>query len=228
MSRPFASRKNALGICDRCGLSYKLKQLKMEFVNLNKSNLMVCPECWDPDHPQNWLGRIDYDDPQALQNPRIDTGVVDGNYGNAIRFEFKTDTESFTATNSTLTFVTGGTVVNTATGSDPQIALASGVDAVASTYINIRARVKRLVAGTWSGQFFWQRTITDSTYTQGRSLRVSEPDWIGMGDPYRDLLWEMEGVTDWDGTIEKIRFDFFSDNLSSIEIDWIRLESKNG
>jgi len=37
---------------------------------------LVCPECWDPDHPQLMLGTFPVDDPQGLRNPRKDTTYV--------------------------------------------------------------------------------------------------------------------------------------------------------
>jgi hypothetical protein len=74
MPQPFATEKRALGICDRCGLSFKLAELRYETINLNKNNLRVCRVCWDPDHPQLQLGRYIVDDPIALREARIDTG----------------------------------------------------------------------------------------------------------------------------------------------------------
>lgn len=70
----YASGKKALGICDRCGFQYKLRQLKEEVVAGNLSGLLTCPECWDSDHPQNDLGKYPVHDPQALRNPRPDAG----------------------------------------------------------------------------------------------------------------------------------------------------------
>tara|TARA_R110000796_G_scaffold1480_1_gene5896 strand:- start:1110 stop:1976 length:867 start_codon:yes stop_codon:yes gene_type:complete len=66
----FAQGRRSFGFCDRCGFRYNLRELKSETVNLVSTNLLVCPECWDPDHPQNMLGRVRADDPQALRNPR--------------------------------------------------------------------------------------------------------------------------------------------------------------
>ena len=43
----FASGKYALAICDRCGQQYKFLQLKKEW-----NGLEVCPECYEPKHPQ--------------------------------------------------------------------------------------------------------------------------------------------------------------------------------
>jgi hypothetical protein len=68
----FASGKNAISECDRCGQRFKLKVLKTEIIKLKNYNLLVCPECWDPDHPQLQLGMFPVDDPQALKNPRPD------------------------------------------------------------------------------------------------------------------------------------------------------------
>jgi len=43
----FASGKYALAICDRCGQQYKFLELKKEW-----NGLQVCPECYEPKHPQ--------------------------------------------------------------------------------------------------------------------------------------------------------------------------------
>jgi len=76
MGNRFASGKNSIAECDRCGFRYKLKQLKKEIVKLKEYNLMVCPECWTPDQPQLQLGMFPVDDPQAVRNPRNDTTYV--------------------------------------------------------------------------------------------------------------------------------------------------------
>ena len=73
MGNRFASGKNAIAECDRCGQRFKLKVLKTEIIKLKNYNLLVCPACWDPDHPQLQLGMFPVDDPQALRNPRPDT-----------------------------------------------------------------------------------------------------------------------------------------------------------
>jgi hypothetical protein len=76
MSNRFASGKNAIAECDRCGQRFKLKVLKTEIIKTKEYNLMVCPPCWDPDHPQLQLGMYPVDDPQALRNPRPDRSYV--------------------------------------------------------------------------------------------------------------------------------------------------------
>lgn len=77
MATRFASYKRAFGFCDRCGQRYDLRHLKKYFIMGKLINSKVCPECWDPDHPQNWVGIIGSqkvsNDPQALREPRPDT-----------------------------------------------------------------------------------------------------------------------------------------------------------
>lgn len=72
MGNRFASGKNAIAECDRCGQRYKLKELKKQVLKTKVYNLLVCPTCWDPDHPQLQLGMYPVDDPQGLRDPRRD------------------------------------------------------------------------------------------------------------------------------------------------------------
>ena len=91
MSNRFASGKNAIAECDRCGFRYKLKQLKKEVVKTKTYNLLVCPTCWTPDQPQLQLGMYPVDDPQAIREPRRDLSytvsglLADGNPGEGSR-----------------------------------------------------------------------------------------------------------------------------------------------
>ena len=76
MGNRFASGKKSIALCDRCGQRFKLKTLKEEIIKTKRYNLLVCEECWDPDHPQLQLGMYPVDDPQAVRNPRTDTTYV--------------------------------------------------------------------------------------------------------------------------------------------------------
>ena len=76
MGNRFASGKHSIAECDRCGQQFKLKQLKFEVIKTKLYQLKVCPECWDPDHPQLQLGMYPVDDPQAVRQPRKDTTYV--------------------------------------------------------------------------------------------------------------------------------------------------------
>ena len=73
MPSKFASAKNSIAQCDRCGFRFKLKQLKTLVIKTKNVNILVCPECWEPDQPQLSLGLYPVNDPQAVRNPRPDS-----------------------------------------------------------------------------------------------------------------------------------------------------------
>jgi len=76
MGNRFASGKNSIAMCDRCGQQFKLTALRKEIVKTKLNNVLVCPQCFDPDQPQLQLGMYPVDDPQAVRNPRNDTTYV--------------------------------------------------------------------------------------------------------------------------------------------------------
>jgi len=77
MSSKYASAKHTIAECDRCGFQYKLKELKDLFIRTTETNIKVCKECWEPDHPQNMQGMYPVDDPQAVKDPRPDLNLVE-------------------------------------------------------------------------------------------------------------------------------------------------------
>jgi hypothetical protein len=52
VSNRFSSGKNAIAQCDRCNFRFPLKELKQLVIKTKNVNILVCPECWDPDQPQ--------------------------------------------------------------------------------------------------------------------------------------------------------------------------------
>ena len=66
----FAKGKYAFGYCDKTGFRYDLKDLVDEVSNGTKTGFRVGNDVVDPDHPQNFLGRVRIFDPQSLLNPR--------------------------------------------------------------------------------------------------------------------------------------------------------------
>lgn len=72
MGNRFASGRKSLAVCDVCGFTFKLRELRNVITKGRDTNVKACPECWDPDHPQLHLGEFPVDDPQALRNPRPD------------------------------------------------------------------------------------------------------------------------------------------------------------
>lgn len=82
MSNRFASAKNAISECDVCGFRYKLTKLRPLVIKTKVTNILACPECWNPDQPQLQIGMYPTDDPQAVRNPRPDVSyTVSGNNG---------------------------------------------------------------------------------------------------------------------------------------------------
>jgi hypothetical protein len=73
MPNQFSSGKYAIAQCDRCNFRFKLKQLKTLVIKTKNVNILVCPECWEPDQPQLQLGMYPVYDPQAVRNPRVDS-----------------------------------------------------------------------------------------------------------------------------------------------------------
>lgn len=65
----------ALGLCDRCGFTFRLNQLHVEFYDQRPDGLLVCDVCCDVDNPQLQLGLYPINDPQSLYDPRPDTGI---------------------------------------------------------------------------------------------------------------------------------------------------------
>ena len=83
MPNRFASGKHAIAECDRCGFQYKLNKLKPLVIKTKNVNIIVCPTCWEKDHPQLQLGMYPVDDPQALRNPRPDNSYYQAGLNNA-------------------------------------------------------------------------------------------------------------------------------------------------
>ena len=73
MAAKYASAKNSIAECDRCGQRYKLTELRKLTIKTKQVSIKVCKECWEPDHPQLQLGMYPVYDPQAVREPRPDT-----------------------------------------------------------------------------------------------------------------------------------------------------------
>lgn len=68
----YSRGKHAFGYCDRTGFRYPLSDLVYEYRNGVKTGLRVGRDVVDPDHPQNFTGRVKTDDPRSLFDPRPD------------------------------------------------------------------------------------------------------------------------------------------------------------
>ena len=236
----YAVGKKAFGFCDRCGFRYPLDELRKETVNAFKIDSKVCEECWDPDHPQNKLGKENPSDPQALFDPRPDTGLTASRYGDSILWDFDSDREYWMGLAGQPPW-SGGEIVLTTSSSGLDVYVerrdftdSSAVSVDASTYKYIRVRVKRTSewvssASTdgWLGRLWWN---DDGAYTSSKSKDVLQPVWTEMGDPYHILTWDLSQDSNWTGTIDKLKINFNQigsgtwTSVGSYTIDYIRAE----
>jgi hypothetical protein len=69
----YARASKAFGFCDRTGFRYPLKDLVYEVRDGQQTGFRVGRDVVDPDHPQNFVGRLKVNDPQSLFDPRPDT-----------------------------------------------------------------------------------------------------------------------------------------------------------
>lgn len=72
----YSRGSRALGLCDRCGLTWLLKELREEVQHRQLTGMKVCPDCFDGDHPQNFVGENFQPEFQALWDPRPDSGAA--------------------------------------------------------------------------------------------------------------------------------------------------------
>lgn len=73
---------DAKATCDRCGIwNFKHSELRNQVIAGSFSGLMVCPRCYDEDHPQQFVGRYTKPERVSVRNPRPDTGSTRGGVG---------------------------------------------------------------------------------------------------------------------------------------------------
>lgn len=80
MGSKYASQKNSIAECDRCGFRYKLKELRKLTIKTKQVSIKVCNTCWEPDQPQLSLGLYPVNDPQAVREPRPDVSYRQAGY----------------------------------------------------------------------------------------------------------------------------------------------------
>lgn len=60
------------GICDRCGLRFKLSSLRDEYLIGRPTGMKVCKSCYDESHPQLDVRGVRTDDKQYVKGSRSD------------------------------------------------------------------------------------------------------------------------------------------------------------
>ena len=71
----FALGKHSYGVCDRCGFRVRYLNLRMEWTGFK-----VCPECFEPKHPQLEPPR-QTTDPEALRQARPEVPLPQSQLG---------------------------------------------------------------------------------------------------------------------------------------------------
>ena len=201
---------------------------------MHVTGLLVCSECWDPDQPQNQLGRFPVSDPQALRNPRP-TGESGGRVvAGSLSYDFSDGIDGFTVTEGSLSSSGGNLRLDVSASSASSILSKLGVSIDTSKYRYIRMKVRFPELVSSPNQAFrvsWFRS-GDSGYEP--AIEDTDLDLNGNLGIWRELSWDTQkdknvsgGMSDWSGTVEKFRFEFFGnipDSTTVIEIDWIRFE----
>ena len=183
----FASARKALAICDVCGFSYKLKELRPLYVKGNNTNVLACPTCWNPDHPQLSLGEFPVNDPQALRNPRPDTAELAPSRNNQYGFNPVGLNDPFNLQDNNLIVRSSvGSVVVTATSGTSSAINVTGVSStsgIGAPTISVNTGYTVTVANPGSGNRYYingalQPTLTlseGSTYVFNWSAATGHP-----------------------------------------------------
>ena len=85
-------------VCNRCGFKFKASQLRETW-----DHLWVCPEDWEPRHPQDFVRGVKDQDPVPFTNPEpadVHVSVI-YDYGSGVN-ENTIPTGTFTTNNETL------------------------------------------------------------------------------------------------------------------------------
>ena len=87
----YATGKHAVGQCQRCGFKYKYRELRQD----GDSNLIVCKDCYDEEHPAD--RPVPTHDDIALYKPAPDLDAAAANVitGGTIKEELFPDEPSF-------------------------------------------------------------------------------------------------------------------------------------
>ena len=208
MGRPFASDRIARALCGRCGFQYPLKKLRPEVVDLNKTRLLVCPTCWDPDQPQLQLGRWPVDDPQALRNPRPDTGSSTSRDGLNDTYDFPTqeeiDTWSWINYDSAVLGNSATLIGPTSAGAFPNDRMRfttnehhfgnlGDISTSVQNVLVIRAKMDVMASYgvSWFGEVELLTTAPYPLPSPDFTVYAPEPIWNSMGDKSVDIVWDM-------------------------------------
>ncbi|MCR6502604.1 DUF1983 domain-containing protein [Shinella sp. CPCC 101442] len=143
---------------------------------------------------------------------------TDNQFDPAVMWNFTSTIESWTG-NGTPTWVAGSIrPANQVSG--PYITSPTALAIVATTYRQVRARIRKAGSPTWVGYCWWKAT-SDTTWDSARRVSVAEPIFDGNG--FANITFYLE----WTGTIDAIRLDISAAQTASdyYLIDWVGIGS---
>lgn len=164
---------------------------------------------------QERVARVTQDDALAQQITLLSAGV--GEQFDHLRiWYFDSGVESWTG-NGTPTAVNGW-LRPASQASNPHVISPVSLAVGATTYPQVKARIRKVGTPTWEGKLYWQRT-TDSTWDEARASTETEPSYDVNG------IALLSFSPAWDGTINRIRLDLStsSDGSNYFEIDWVAI-----
>jgi hypothetical protein len=193
----YAQGKKALGICDRCGFTYKLSELKYEIEDSIRNGLRVCSSCFDPDQPQLKVGELQTSDPQSLFNPRTDTGEIDSttyygfnpvsSTGMVIRASLGEITLEGVVAGSPTPSPSPSPSPSPDTATPTAVTGTTGLGSVTATGASSITTYTVTVASYYSANYFYidgSRAVT-LNLTEGQTYRFSQSDSSNSSHPLR-------------------------------------------
>lgn len=192
---PLARGKYAFGFCDKTGFRYNLNELVDEVKNGVKTGLKVGRDVSDPDHPQNFLGRLRIHDPQSLANARPDR------FSDSVTVTFPTfDVSTLTQVNVGFGVGRAGNLTTTGApvqsqNTSLQLSAVFGVGAVGSMSVSTGSATTYTVtvaSGTnsyGSGNKYYIAGLSGAsptlTLNEGQTYRFDQSDSSNSGHPFR-------------------------------------------
>ena len=144
-----------------------------------------------------------------------------------LTWNFDAGVESWTGTNATISHQSNGSIRITPITTDPLIRSPSGLSIDGGLNRYVRARVK-LVSGATTSPQFAVYYVTSGHGESGSYFKSTADILSGTSgsNHWVTLEWDMHNLTaggkDWQGsTITQIRLDFYQDNSTVVDVDWI-------
>lgn len=168
------------------------------------------------------LVRAAADEALALEISSMTAGVNVG-FDPGTTWYYDNSTESWTASNATITWNAGWIDVE-ATGTAPSI-ISPTISVQGSKYNIIKARIQRKAGSTWNGNAYF--TTSGHGFSSSYMKTIAEPYPFAVGDTAViefDMSYLTVGGTDWiSSTITQIKLELGGTSTDDISVDWLAI-----